>query len=172
MADTSTCTARRCGAVTSGLVSVCPNCGGPTISSRRTRVLGWVLVVLGLSLVTVMSYITYALYPTLTRAGVHMGEGGRWSGTAAQAAMVLNLFWMIIAFGALCVAGGTWQIATGRRNRVLMILALIGGATIAIYAWETTEGLRETQADEESRRFIPDQLPPNGLDAEVPHPPQ
>ena len=173
MADTSTCTAWRCGAVTQGLVATCPGCGGRTVSSRRIRILGGALIALGLFLVGLMGAITYQLYPTLTRPGVDMGELGRWTGTAEQAAMVLNLFWIVIGFGALCVVGGAWQIATGRRNRIIMVLALLGAATILLYGWETTDTIGKGRQRDEPRRIVqPPPISPVNLEAPAPDKPR
>ena len=173
MADRSTCTAWRCGAVTEGAVATCPTCGARTISSRRIRILGWVLVVLGLFLAAFMGAITNSLHPTLSRPGVDMGELGRWDGTAKQARMVLNLFWIIIAFGALCVVGGVWQIVTGRRNRIIMVLALLGAATILLYGWETTDTISKGREAEQPRRIVqPPTVSPANLEAPAPDKPQ
>lgn len=160
MADRSICTAWRCGAVTEGVVVTCPTCGARTVSSRRLRILGWVLVALGLFLVAFLGGITYSLHPTLSRPGIDMGELGRWDGTAEQARMVLNLFWIIIAFGVFCVVGGVWQIVTGRRSRIVMAVALLGAATILLYGWETTDTISNSRQREEPRRIV--QPPPMG----------
>ncbi|MGE0179691.1 MAG: hypothetical protein AB7O91_07725 [Sphingomonas sp.] len=143
MADTSTCTARRCGAVTPGLVANCPTCGAQTVTSRRIRLLGWLLVGCGIILVGLMGYITLAMYPTLIRPGEDVGEAGRFAGTADQARMVLNLFRIVIGFGALCIVNGLWQIVTGRRNILFVVVTLLAAAALIITAWETTTALEQ-----------------------------
>src|SRR5687768_6415639 len=104
MADFSTCTSRTCGVVTPRIVDKCPTCGARAVTSRRIRLLGWVGIACGLFLIGLMGYITLAMYPTLTNAGVDMGERGRWTGTAEQARMALNLFYSVIGFGVLAMA--------------------------------------------------------------------
>lgn len=172
MADTSTCTSWRCGVVTPGLVATCPTCGARAVSSRRIRILGGVLIGLGLLLVGLMGAITYSLYPTLTRPGVDISGAGRWTGTAEQAAMVLNLFWIIIGFGALCIVGGVLQIVTGRRNRIVMVLALLGAATILLYGWETTDRISKGRFEEPRRIVQPPPTTPANPESPAPDKPQ
>ena len=155
MAESSSCTASwRCGAVTPGVAPACPTCGAKTISSNRIRMLGWVLVALGLFLAGFMTYLTLYLTPSFSRPGQDMGELGRWNGTAEQGRAVLNLFWIIIAFGILCVLGGLWQLRTGRRNKAFMVLALLGGAMIAFSAYEANT-LLKSEPEEPARIVQP-----------------
>ena len=92
MADTSTCTGAPAAQVTPGIVDKCPSCGGAGATSRRIRMLGWLPLACGLFLIGLMGYITLAMYPTLTKPGVESGDGWRWTGTAEQGRMILNLF--------------------------------------------------------------------------------
>lgn len=161
MAETSTCTARPCKTVTPGIVDSCPACGNRVVTSRRIRILGWVLIGLGAFLVLFMGYIANAMYPTLSRPGVAEPGGGRWTGTAEQAAAVLQLFWLVIGFGALCVANGVWQVATGRRNIAFTVLSLLAAGVLVFQTWETTEALKLDQEAEEARRFAPPLTPGN-----------
>ena len=70
MADFSICTSRACRADTPGIVDKCPVCGARVQTSRRIRVLGWLSIACGLFLIGLMGYVTLAMYPSLTNAGV------------------------------------------------------------------------------------------------------
>src|SRR5689334_25150492 len=73
MNELSTCISKECGQVTTGSVSICPKCGGGTqIVRRRSRLVGILLMVLGLILVAV----TIMLAPSL----LHPGETGHLGG--------------------------------------------------------------------------------------------
>lgn len=172
MADFSTCTTRRCGTVTPGIVAACPTCGGRILTSRRIRVLGWLMVGCGVILVGLMGYITLAMYPTLMRPGEDLGQFGRWSGTADQARMVLNLFLMVIAMGVLALVSGAWQIVTGRRNMVFIVLTIFGAIALAITTWETTTSLKQAEEQEPPLIVQPPPMAPVNLGAAAPDKPQ
>jgi hypothetical protein len=168
MAETSTCTARHCKTLTPAIVERCPACGNRVVTSRRIRILGWVLIGLGGFLVLFMGYIANAMYPTLSRPGVDLGAGGRWTGTAEQAAAVLQIFWLVIGFGALCVVNGIWQVATGRRNLALMAVGLLAAGALVFQTWETTDALKKSEEAEEARRFAPPMTPLNSAAPDKP----
>ncbi len=173
MADTSTCASRSCGTVTPGIVDKCPTCGGRVTTSRRIRMLGWVSIACGLFLISLMGYVTLAMYPTLTHAGVDMGEDGRWTGTAEQGRMTLNLFLLVIGFGALAAAAGVWMVITGRRHVLITVITLLAAGVLIFKTWETTEALKNGQRDEEPRRIVqPPPMAPVNLDTPAPEKPQ
>ena len=173
MADFSTCTSRSCGVVTPTIVDKCPACGARVQTSRRIRMLGWVGIACGLFLIGLMGYITLAMYPTLTHAGVDMGEGGRWNGTAEQGRMALDLFLMVIGFGAIAVAAGVWMVITGRRHILITVVTLLAAGVLVFKTWETTEALKNGQQAEEPRRIVqPPPMAPVNLDAPAPDKPQ
>jgi hypothetical protein len=173
MADFSTCTSRTCGAVTPSLTDKCPACGARVLTSRRVRTLGWVALACGVFLVLLMGAVTYFLYPTLSRPGVDMGEAGRWAGTAEQARMVLNLFYLIIALGALAIVGGIVQIRSGRRHPAVVVLTLLGAAVVGLQAWQTTRSLKAAEEAEERSRFVqPPPIAPVNLSETVPDKPR
>ena len=74
------------------------------------RILGWVLVVLGLFTRRLMGMIANYLYPTSPPRLRHGASSAAGTVPARQARMVLNLFWIIIAFGGLCVVGGSGRL--------------------------------------------------------------
>jgi hypothetical protein len=173
MADTSTCTKRQCATVTPGLVATCPACGARTVTSRRIRILGWVGIACGLFLVGLMGYVTLVMYPTLTNVGVDMGARGRWTGTAEQARMALNLFYSVIGFGVLALAAGIWMVVTGRRHILITVITLLAAAALFLQTWETTEAFEQAQEAEEPPLIVqPPSMAPVNLAEPAPDKPQ
>ncbi len=173
MADFSTCTARTCRAVTPGIVDKCPTCGARVQTSRRIRILGWLSIACGIFLVGMMGYVTLAMYPSLTNPGVEVEGGGRWTGTAEQARMALNLFYLVIGFGVLATAAGIWMAITGRRHIAITVVTLLVAAVLLFQTWETTAALKEVQRAEQPRRIVqPPSMTPVNLGTPAPDKPQ
>lgn len=173
MADFSTCTSRTCRAVTPGIVDKCPTCGARVQTSRRIRILGWLSIACGIFLIGLMGYITLAMYPSLTHTGVETGDGGRWTGTAEQAQMALNLFYLVIAFGVMAVAAGIWMVITGRRHIAITVATLLVAAILLFQTWETTAELKKVRDAEQPRRIVqPPSFAPVNLGTPAPDKPQ
>jgi hypothetical protein len=171
MADISTCKARACRAVTPGLVEACPRCGGRVQTSRHVRILGWVLLALGLFLIAFMGYITLQTYDSFARPGMSSADGSRFTGDAEQGRMILNVFWLVIGFGALSAVNGVWQIVTGRRNMIFVAISLLVAAVLVFTTWETTDALKN--AEDEPRRIVqPPPMPSSPSPATAPDKPQ
>jgi len=165
MADTSTCTARACRTVTPGLVDVCPRCGARVLTSRRVRILGWVLVGIGLFLIALMGYITLQTYESFSRPGISATDGSRFTGDAGQGRQILTIFWLVIAVGALSVVNGVWQIVTGRRNMILVGISLLTAAVLVFTTLETTDALKKAEEDPPRRIVQPPPMPSDSAPA-------
>jgi hypothetical protein len=165
MADFSICTSASCKTETPGIVDKCPVCGGRVITSRRVRLMGWLSIACGVFLVLFMGYITMVMYPSLTNAGMSV-EGGRWTGTAEQAQMVLNLFYTVVGFGVLATAAGIWQVVTGRRHILIMIVTLVAAAALILQAWQAVDSIKKAEDAQQSRRIAqPPPVTPANLSA-------
>ena len=141
MADESTCLSPLCGITIEGSERKCPKCGWAMRSSRNIRNRGWVLLCCGLFLVLFMGWIAWALLPTLIRPGLEQ-EGSTFTGTEDEAQMILALFGLVILFGAVGTANAIYMIATGRQNRVFVIVTLLLAAALIGVAWFTTRMLK------------------------------
>jgi len=91
------------------------------ISSKRMRGLGWAQLVIGLFLAGFMTALTVYLAPLMLQTGGG-SSNERFTGTPAQALMILLLFGVVIFFGLTSMASGLWQIKTGRRNKWILII--------------------------------------------------
>ena len=131
MADTSTCLSPLCGVTIEGTHRKCPQCGRAMRGTRNIRTRGWVLLWCGLFLVLVMGAITWNMLPTLLYPERAI-ETGTFTGTPEQAASFLQLFLLVIGFGALGTVNALYMIATGRQNRWFVIATL---ALAAILCW-------------------------------------
>jgi len=141
MADLSTCNAPTCAYTVEGRLATCPKCGGPMRAVRESRVRGWALLLLGLLLMAMMGAITWNMAPALLQAGEEAG-GSTFTGTAAQARLVLYLFLALIAFGAVTCLNGVYQIVTGRQHWLFVALTLLVFAGLAILVIVTMQALK------------------------------
>lgn len=141
----SICYKLTCGAVIAGDHSYCPKCGGRMKSERTVRLLGWVMVALGVFLVGLIGFIISAISPALNAAISGTGEapdGSRFNATAGAASSVLWLLWVIFGFGVLDLINGLYQGISGRRSRVMNLLLLLCALGIVIMAVMTVSGLK------------------------------
>ena len=106
---------------------------GPS-TERNWRARGWVLLPLGLFLVLFMGAIAWNLMPAMLFPGVEAG-GSTFTGTAQQAQLIVGIFALVIAFGALCVVNGGFMIVTGRRSRALTVVMLLIFAILFAIGW-------------------------------------
>jgi RNA polymerase subunit RPABC4/transcription elongation factor Spt4 len=105
-------------------MDVCPRCGHKLITSARVKVLGWVLIVLGLFLVAFMGVITLLVAGIIAGAG-RPGSTQSFSGGTKELALIFGIFALVIAFGLTCAVAGFSQARSGRRNKKL-VKALLG----------------------------------------------
>lgn len=114
----------KCKYETLDVVRVCPNCGRRLLSVKQIKRLGWVQLILGLFLVVAMGAITFFLAPLMLERVPRPG-GPRFTGSAEAGASVLGLFGLVILFGLTSMAGGLFQITTGRRNKFFLYFMLV-----------------------------------------------
>lgn len=119
----------KCGFFATTPETKCPDCSRPLKSSSLLRALGVVMMMCGIFLVVVMSYLTF----WIARAShTSDGFGGtRYNGTPEQLLMIYALFGFIVVFGILAFAGGTWQVVFGKRNKTFVRTML--AATFILY---------------------------------------
>lgn len=139
----SICYKLTCGSTIDGDLAFCPRCGGKMKSSKTVRTLGWVLLVCGIFLAGLLGAIVIAIGPALHSAiaGSNAADDIAFRGDAAAAVAVMRLIWVIIGLGALTAINGLYQIASGRRSRVLSIVTLLIGLGIAVLAVMTVTAL-------------------------------
>jgi magnesium-transporting ATPase (P-type) len=136
MTAVSTCTSPSCGTKVEGQVERCPKCNRKMRTPRTIRRLGISLVIVGLLLAGGVGYLYAAMTPMLSHPGVAQ-DGTTFSGTAEQARMVFTLFQAIIAFGLASIVNGVFQIVTGRRSTIMLIITLIAFAGIVYLTYTT-----------------------------------
>ncbi len=142
MADLSTCNAPTCAFTVEGMVATCPKCGGPMRAVRESRLRGWALLLLGLLLIGMMGAITFYMTPALMHPGEETAGGNTFTGTAQQARLILYLFWALIAFGAVTIVNGVYQIATGRQHWAFVALTLLVFAGLAVLVIVSMQSLK------------------------------
>jgi len=128
----------KCRYETPEVLGQCPNCGRRMVSTKETRVRGWLTLVAGLIIAGLMGTITILTAPMLLQPGSEIGST-HFSGTAGQGMMMLFVFGYITAIGIITMANGFWQIKTGRRNKWLFYTSLAMIALIAMTGWLASE---------------------------------
>jgi hypothetical protein len=95
-----------------------------TPGTKGTRGAGWVLVILGPLLSVAMAVIAFFLWRTIHYPG-QLGNTTRWTGGPEMTARTFQLFCTIFFFGLGCILAGIFQIRTGRRSIVLVVIMLL-----------------------------------------------
>ncbi len=139
----SICYKLTCGTTIDGDHAFCPQCGSKMKSSKTVRTLGWVLLLCGLFLVGLLGAIVVAIGPLLQSVivGTNAADEIAFSGNAEAAVAIMRLLWVIIGFGVLTTINGIYQIASGRRSRVLSVVTLLVGLAIAVLTVMTVTAL-------------------------------
>ena len=112
-----------CGYETHKFRSHCPRCGASLQSRRWSRRFGFVLVICGLIICTMMGFVLFEIGPSLLNPGVSSG-GIRFSGTPAKVRMVLAIFAAVLTLGLTALGYGLWQMFTGRRSKRVIYFAV------------------------------------------------
>jgi len=90
------------------------------LTPRTIRLIGGLLIFIGVMLMGTISYITSLLAPAMAHPGQYVG-GTNFSGTPEQARSILMLFGVVGVFGLMSFVYGLWMIVTGRRSIAMMI---------------------------------------------------
>ena len=92
--------------------------------AKGNRMRGWLLVALGPMLSLAMAGLSFYLWRTIHFPG-QSGGASRWTGSAEMTARTFQLFGTIFVFGLACLATGIFQVRTGRRNVISVVLLLL-----------------------------------------------
>jgi hypothetical protein len=122
-----------CGYETHKFRSHCPKCGTTLQSRRWSRRFGFILAICGLIICGIMGFVLKEVGPSLLNPGVSSG-GTRFSGTPAQARMVLAIFGAVVAFGLTALVYGFWQMLTGRRSKRVIYFVVALAALLVLLA--------------------------------------
>ena len=122
-----------CGYETHKLRSHCPKCGSTLQSRRWSRRFGFLLVIGGVIICGLMGFVLLELGPSLINPGASSG-GTRFTGTPANARMVLAIFAAVLAFGLTALGYGLYQMFTGRRSKRVIYFAVALAALLLLLA--------------------------------------
>lgn len=134
MVQTSTCYAPSCRHTAEGQVAACPQCGGKMRTPRDIRRTGWQLLFLGIFVAIFIGAIAWSLAPALSQPGVEAADGNTFTGTPAQARMILTLLGATILLGLGFAINGAVQIMTGERKPLLIRATLAAAVALGVYA--------------------------------------
>ena len=95
-----------------------------TPEARSNRARGWALIVLGPILCVAMAVNSFLIWRAMHSQGP-LGSTSRWTGSQELTARTFQLFGTIFVFGLVCVAAGIFELRTGRRNMLLVLVLLV-----------------------------------------------
>lgn len=100
-------------------------------SERKIRIPGVILVVTGLLLSGSMGWLIFWLQDVIA----HPGAKSTWTGGLEFTAATFRLFYAILAFGMTALTAGVAQVATGRRNALVMAPLLVTIVWLSYSLW-------------------------------------
>ena len=110
----------------------CPQCGKKLRTSKNIRTRGVVQIVTGVFLVLMMGGLSIFIGTLITK-GINDPETAKKIAEQKDFLLVVYAFFGVIAlFGLNGIVMGLWQVATGRRNKVLMWIMFVLLALILI----------------------------------------
>ena len=113
---------RKCNYQLADSVRQCPICGTRVQTSGQIRGLGVVQLILGLIIVGMMGTLMVLLAPKMLG-----GEEAGFSGTPAQALLIMLLFGVVMVFGLASCVSGLYHVVVGKRNKWIALAAVILG---------------------------------------------
>lgn len=100
-------------------------------SNGKIRMLGGLLVVIGIALAGSMGWLVYWLQNVID----HPSESGRWTGGPLFTAATFRLFYSVMTFGGVSLATGLVHLLSGRRNKLLLLPILAACAWLGYSLW-------------------------------------
>ena len=93
--------------------------------AAKIRKLGWILVGCGVVIIALMGTIT-VIVSRVPREGAEGASGASttFAGTPADERLMYTIFGLVMAVGVVSLAGGVWQVKTGKRSRAVMLLVI------------------------------------------------
>ena len=119
-------TCPKCGYIRETAETKCLDCGKTLQSVRRIRLLGILLVDLGIALLAFMIWLSMWMYNTITQSG-KPGAESSFTGNSPDIGFIIFIFGLVITVSLCAIAAGTWQIIFGKRNKALAIIVVILG---------------------------------------------
>lgn len=114
----------KCDFETIETLAKCPRCGRKLQSAKKVRILGWLLVLIGTGLVIFMSGLGIVLGRIIADTG-QPGKTQRFTGGPEDVLFIIVVFGLVILFGLISMAAGSWQIWYGKPNRTLRVIMFV-----------------------------------------------
>lgn len=126
----------KCGYFAETLDKTCPICSRQLHTTTETRVRGGLMAACGLVILATIGSVTSWMISVIANP---TPGGARFNGTTQEKYAFFGLFAMLLAFGAVAVLIGGWQMVAGRRNRIVswiaigfaLLIFIVAGAIIA-----------------------------------------
>lgn len=128
----------KCGFFAETADKICPNCGRQLHTTTATRIRGGLMAACGLVILGIIGPITFWMLNAMNNP---TPGGARFNGNRREALAILGLFGMLITFGVGGTLLGLFQLAMGKRNRILswaavgfaVLIFVVGGIIVATF---------------------------------------
>ena len=107
----------------------CADCGKPLQKVSTVRILGAILVVIGISLLGLMSWLSLWAYGTVSNPSA---SGSHFNGSTNDLLFMIFVFGLVISISLAVTAGGLWQIVFGKRNKLIVFAVIALGIAFAV----------------------------------------
>ena len=114
----------KCDFETNEQLAKCPQCGRRLQSTKKVRILGWLLLVLGTGLVIFMGTLAVIIGQIIAGSD-EPGATTRFTGGSEAITLIVTVFGLVISFGLASMIGGVWQIRYGKPNKKIMVAMFV-----------------------------------------------
>lgn len=121
-----------CGFETTDAIRRCPKCNRRLQTNQQLRMRGMALAVLGAGLSAGMAYLIWVIANIMRHP--RGGPTSSFTGTPRDAAFILGILGVVLAFGVTSLSTGLWQMMFGRPNRLLSGAVLVLGLAAVVLA--------------------------------------
>lgn len=96
----------------------CPNCRKPMKSKMQIKILGGLMMLIGFFLIALMGFII-----NFTNQAINGNSSTvRWNASPEETKWMLAVLYIVLLFGFSSTITGLWQLVTGRRNFLLLVI--------------------------------------------------
>lgn len=114
----------KCDFETDEQLAKCPQCGRRLQSTKKIRIFGWFLLVLGTGLVIFMGTLGVILARIIAGSN-EPGATTSFTGGPEVVTLIIVVFGLVILFGLASIASGIWQIKYGKPNKKIMVAMFV-----------------------------------------------
>jgi MFS family permease len=118
----------KCGYIRDTADTKCADCGRSLQSVAKIRAIGVFLVLVGTGLLGFMSWLALWMYNAIADVPTP-GYSPRFTGGKDDVGFIVFAVGLVMVIGLTSIVGGVWQVVFGKRNKLIVALAVVLGLT-------------------------------------------